>query len=448
MKTARSRVAAAALAASAALAAPLAGAQVVSDCRPVTSGVPEPGAWTIGAKHFATLWATYERIATTADFWPTLVLCESLQPNAAAMTAGRKYAVVMFTGLVRLTGGDADELAAVLSHEFGHLLHGHAERKLRVHNAARRRAIQEAQSSVRAGSDEGDAVMGAVHGYKKSVTAFSRDMEKEADDEGFSLARKAGFNASGLRRLAEKMQSREGPRQPGGYLATHPGWGERVKDSARLETNEGYRERAARAFEARDAAGLRKVVDEWRRDIPDSGAAAFYDAMHAMMTRSGAVESKLDEAVGYFNGEGMSTIAQGYQAERSQASLALCVSLYRQGHKGRALDCLQLLESEDELRRFRELTGWNAFVFVPAAREDTSNLYVSRTAPGAVALTNCKRIATEANLAQARSWRVPAEPKSGAAPAPQMVCSPDLCNCEAASDEQKAAVSRASRPAP
>ena len=423
-------------------------AQLISDCRAVTSGTPEPGAWTVGARQFRTLWEVYERIATTADFWPTLVLCESVAPNAAAIAAGNKYAVVMFTGLLRLTGGDADELAAVMSHEFGHLLHGHAERKQRVHQAAQGRAIREAQRSMQTGAEQGEAVMGAVQGYAKSVTAFSRYAEKEADDEGFSLARKAGYSASGLRRLAEKMQAREGAAARGGYLATHPGWGERVKDSARLEVNEIYRDRAARHFEAKEAAKLRQVVDEWRREVPDSGAAAYYDAMHALMTGNGAAAARLDEAVGYFHGEGLSSIAQAYQAESSHAPLALCVSLYRQGEKARALNCLQLLKNEEELRRFRELTGWNAFVFVPAARPDGSGLYASRVVNGTVALTNCKRIATEANLPVARAWRVPPPAGKPVVEQPQMVCSPDLCNCEAASAEEKEAVSRAARMRP
>ena len=434
------------LALAAGLVSGAASAQLVSDCRRIESGVPEPGAWTVGAKQFATMWEVYERIAKTADFYPTLVLCESVGPNAAAVQVGQRSAVVMFTGLLRLTAGDADELAAVMSHEFGHLLHGHGERKQRVAQAAQGRAIREAQARVRKDGDQENAVLGAVQVYAKSVTAFSRYAEKEADDEGFSLSRKAGYSASGLRRLAEKMQAREGKSAQTSYLSTHPGWGDRVKDSARLELNETYRERAAKHFEAKDAAKLRLVVDEWRKQIPDSGAAAYYDAMHAFMTGSGPATARLDESVGYFYGEGMSSIAQAYQSESSQAPLALCVALYRQGDKSRALNCLQLLKSEDELRQFREITGWNAFVFVPAVRPEGSGLYASRVVDGTVALTNCKRIAAEAHLPAGRAWRVPPPAKgAGPAQAPQQVCSPDMCNCETATDEEKAAVSRASR---
>jgi Zn-dependent protease with chaperone function len=434
-------LAAAAMAATLA-AAPLR-AQLVSDCREVKSGVPEPGAWTLGAAQFRTLWEVYERIAKTADFYPTLVLCESLAPNAGALQVGNRSAVLMFTGLVRLTEGDADELAAVMSHEFGHLLHGHAERKLRVHQAAQSRAIREHARHVQAGADQQEAVTGAVQGYARSVTAFSRYAEKEADDEGFSLSRKAGYSASGLRRLAEKMQQRDGAAQKG-YLATHPGWGDRVKDSARLELNEEFRERALGRFEARDAAGLRRVVEAWRRQVPDSGAAAYYDALHALMTGQGmpAAAARLDEAVGYFHGEGMSSIAQAYQPESSQAPLALCVALYRQGEKGRALNCLQLLKSEEELRQFREMTGWNAFVFVPAVRPDGNGLYASRVVENSVAITNCRRVAEDASLPAVRAWRVPPPPRANGAPRPAMVCSPDLCNCDPASEAEVEAALR------
>ena len=417
-------------------------AQVISDCRPVTSGTPEPGQWTVGAKPFAILWEVYERIAKAADYWPDLWMCESLAAQAAARAD--IGAIMVTTGLLRMTAGDADELAAVVGHEFGHLLHNHAERK----RAALQMAQHQYSRSVARGAVTDKQQLAAVLNAWSGFTAFSRETEREADDEGFSLARRAGYSHAGMRRVFEKMAQKYGSGQSGGYLATHPGLGERVKDSTRLEVNEIYRDRAARHFEAKDTAKLREVVDQWRREVPDSGAAAYYDAMHALMTGNGSAAAKLDEAVGYFHGEGLSSIAQAYQAESSHAPLALCVSLYRQGEKARALNCLQLLKSDEELRQFREITGWNAFVFVPARRDEASSLYASRVVNNTVAMTNCKRVADEASLPLARPWRVP--PPAGNAPSesPQMVCSPDLCNCQALSEAEKEAVSRAARMRP
>ena len=417
--------------------------QVVSDCRQLTSGVPEPGAWTITGKQVATLWDVYERISKAADHAPDLWLCESLMPDARVYVETEVIRVT--TGLVRLFNGDADELAAVIGHEFGHLLHRHGDRQ-RV--AAQIAGNQLRRSMARVSSNK-EAVAATINAIS-TFTAFSREFEKEADDEGFSLALRAGFSHSGARRAFEKFAQRFGTAQRGGYLATHPGLGSRVTASARLELNESFRERAARAFDRRDRNELQAIVHDWRVQVPDSGAGAYYEAMVRLMT-PGSPEAlaKLDEAVGYFHGEGMSRIAQAYQAESSDAVLALCVSLYRKGERARALNCLQLLKTEEDLRQFRQITGWNAFVFVPSAREDSSNLYVSRVTPGAVALTNSKRLADEANLASARAWRVPSQPRgNAAAPAGHMVCSRDLCNCEMASEEEKQAISRASRLAP
>lgn len=414
-------------------------AQIISDCREITSPVPEPGAWTVGAKQFATLWDVYHRIATVADISPDLWLCESVAAQAGAKGDGG--AIMVTTGLLRLTGGDADELASVIGHEFGHIIHAHGERRARMAMQARMR-LQRSLSNAR---DVKEA-HGIVWNAAGNVTAFSRDTEREADEEGFGLARQAGFSHAGMRRMFEKMARKHGAAQ-GGYLASHPGLGDRVKDSGRLEMNETYRERAARHFAAKQADALRKVVDEWRRQIPDSGAAAYYDAMHGLMTGDKAATARLDEAVGYFHGEGLSSIAQAYQVESSQAPLALCVSLYRQGEKGRALDCLQLLKTDEELRQFRAITGWNAFVFVPAASADGSALYASRVVDGTVALTNCKRVAAEANLPVVRAWRVPPSAGKKALQPAQMVCSPDMCSCQEATEEEKAAISRASRPA-
>ena len=391
--------------------------------------------WGIPAKHIDNLYDALRGISRASGLSPALLLCRLEILQAVSINTSEGQMVAVAAGMMRLTGGDTDELAAVLGHEFGHFIHDHGVKKWRVRQNTITQIGEELNQLLRSGMDEESAIRIAGDHALPALGrqyAFYRDTEREADDEGFTLAQRAGFQQSGQRRFAEKMMKVPGAFSEG-FLADHPGWGERYGFSARLELNEDYRRKAEAQFKAKQVWLLRTTVDRWIKDIPDSGAAAYYHGLHLLMTRqvSDLVSEAFEDAVTFFD-EGLSKAGQKYQSEINVATLALCVSLYREDKKVAALHCLQKLKSDEEVDLFRRVTGWTNFVLMPRSTitpRGPGNLYGSRSPEDHVILTNCPHIAQERGLKDIRPWRGLRDARDTKPPADAMVCSPDFCNC-------------------
>ena len=153
-------------------------------------------------------------------------------PNAFADAQDN---VQMTGGIVRISGSD-DEVAAVLAHEFAHVMYGHVESKMS--NALVGLAIA-GGIALAVGSD------GSVHdqqrsedilrlGYGIGSQAYSPEMEIEADRTAIYILRKAGYQTTAMRDsiirlsridLAHKHGSNS---QRVGFLQTHPSSDRRI----------------------------------------------------------------------------------------------------------------------------------------------------------------------------------------------------------------------------
>jgi predicted Zn-dependent protease len=149
------------------------------------------------------------------------------EPNAFALPGG----FIFVTGsLVELCNRDEDELAFILGHEMAHVIRGHAMKRI-ISNSA----INIASRSV--------LTRGRLAGWIQKTgiqfleSAYSQDLESEADKLGILLSDAAGFNPEGsirlLRRLAElnHSNSRTGL---GNYFSSHPAFEERICNIRRL----------------------------------------------------------------------------------------------------------------------------------------------------------------------------------------------------------------------
>jgi len=289
-------------------------------------------------------------------------------------------------------------------------------------------AKRQAGGLVRGGVAVNDAIDAAKDLFKDRVTDFSRAAEREADDQGFALTQVAGFDPSGARRFFERMEKLQGAEQKG-WFATHPGWKERVAYSTTLETNESFRRLAE--LHRKDTKELRRIVGEWERAMPGSGAAAYYRSwMLAQSNQPPAVvATALEDAVLNFDGDGLSAAGQSHQPERTAATLALCVALFNEGRKQNAFSCARRLYPDD-LEEFKKITGWDNLIMVGPRQERRGSLYGARS-EGTVTLMNCKRDAEGAGLQPVRSWKGMRAARPGAPETLEaQVCSPDLCNCE------------------
>lgn len=415
---------------------------VPSNCRAMDAGNHKSfeSAWGIPLAWLAMTQDVYQRISVGIGLVPALHLCNDPAINAVAVdTPGERVprVIAVNTGLLTFVGGDADQLAAVMGHEFAHLSLRHRARKTAAYEAHAHEVARDWARAVVRGSREGETALRAQFEMVMRARSVDRDAEREADDKGFSLAVSAGFNPAGARKFYQKWFQTQETRKVASYLDTHPGLGERSGYSARLERNEAFRLDAERAFTARDSRRLGNVVERWIAEVPDSGAAAYYAGMYLLMTgkRQSLVSEALEDAVTFFDGEGLSRLSQEDQYEARMAALSLCVSLHKEGKRQPTLNCLQRLRHPEDVEQFRVATGWRDFILVPSRNEGVSArpLFASQEGDREVFMTNCSHVARERGMKDVRSWRGMREGRGAASPASgsgMMLCNPRTCDCE------------------
>ncbi|RYG43230.1 hypothetical protein EON79_17385 [bacterium] len=144
---------------------------------------------------------------------------ESKEINAFALPGGP---VFFYTGILDRMKTE-DEIAGVMGHEMTHVL--------REHWAYAVRDQQKKQGLLALG-----AVFGAPSGILQGASllssmtdlSFSRNHESQADEGGFNLMSKTGYNPEGMVdvfRMLSSLGGRNGPE----FLSTHPDPGNRVK---------------------------------------------------------------------------------------------------------------------------------------------------------------------------------------------------------------------------
>jgi Zn-dependent protease with chaperone function len=135
-------------------------------------------------------------------------------PNALTLPDRR---ILLTDELVALLKDDEDALMAVLAHEAGHLRRRHLMRRL-VHDGATGAAMM--------------ALFGDASGMLAALPAimlgasYSRDVEREADEEAASLLLANGLAPAKLADALEKLAS--GRKDPPLWLSTHPPTPERI----------------------------------------------------------------------------------------------------------------------------------------------------------------------------------------------------------------------------
>ena len=131
--------------------------------------------------------------------------------NAFALPGGQ---IVIAEGLL-LAAGSPDEVAGVLAHEMGHVLHRHSTAAI----------IKGLGLAFLFGAMLGDLGIGVVSGAGEILVGlgFRREAEAEADEEAFALLERAGLNGHGLADFFERMEAGTGDGPAAlRFLSTHP----------------------------------------------------------------------------------------------------------------------------------------------------------------------------------------------------------------------------------
>ena len=165
--------------------------------------------------------------ADTALLFPyEAFLVRDRSVNAFALPGGY---VGVHLGLIALTA-TADELASVLAHELSHVTQRHIARSISAQsrNSTLGLAAMLLGLLVASRASSPDAAQAAIVGGQAAMAQtqlnFSRDMEREADRNGFSLLGQAGFAQAGMAGMFDKLEQNSRLNDSGGfpYLRSHP----------------------------------------------------------------------------------------------------------------------------------------------------------------------------------------------------------------------------------
>lgn len=139
------------------------------------------------------------------------------EPNAFATDQGE---IAITEGLLERLDG-RDEIAFVLAHELAHLLKGHSRNLER--NPTR---LERLRTEVERGL--GRSVVGTgLNLLLNAVTSYySREREREADEEAVRLMAKAGFNPAAAERALKRLGKEEGLLS---WFRSHPFLAERLE---------------------------------------------------------------------------------------------------------------------------------------------------------------------------------------------------------------------------
>lgn len=152
------------------------------------------------------------RLAPAASPYRFVVRVVDLEMvNAFALPGGR---ILITEGLLRFAESP-DEVAGVLAHEMGHVLHRHSTAAM----------VEALGLAFLFGAMLGDFGTGAVGSGAETLVGlrFRREAETEADERGIDLLGRAGLSSRGLADFFERIQRKAG----GGsrvlrLLSTHP----------------------------------------------------------------------------------------------------------------------------------------------------------------------------------------------------------------------------------
>lgn len=155
-----------------------------------------------------------ERLTAGSRYQYRWYLARDNSINAFAIPGG---VVVVHSGLIA-AAGSAEELAGVLAHEVQHVEQRHSLRAM----------AQSLGVSAALGMIFGDLSSMTQIAAGLSQLSYSREAEREADQEGLKALRTARINPEGMPRMFETLQREAGDLQPPALLSSHPATAERL----------------------------------------------------------------------------------------------------------------------------------------------------------------------------------------------------------------------------
>ncbi len=196
------------------------------------------------------LGSTIARTADPRDIPYSFYVVNTAEVNAFAVPGGHVY---LFRGLIERTE-NLSELAGVVAHEVAHVVERHGIEQWR---RAQQAQMGLALASILLGGIPDPAAVAIELGAAGVFAGYSRDAEREADEEAVDYLVEVGIHPEGLVTFFEKLLE-ERRREPGAleqFFATHP------TTEERMENTRGH----IAAIPADQLAGLQQDSDAFQQ---------------------------------------------------------------------------------------------------------------------------------------------------------------------------------------
>lgn len=341
-------------------------------------------------KNISAFISVFDRISRVASSKATLLYCDSNVFNASAEKLDGFEIVKITKGMVEQLR-DENEIAMIIGHEFAHLQLDHKEIKQEAIKAVDPLALAAGQDKLQKTGDLKQAQN--VYAAIKTMDLFklSRDLERQADEKGFSLAYTlGGYDSNGAKTLTFRMAQLSPIERPS-FLSTHPGFVERHEKAGVLSANQKYLESAKKLHKEKRWKELATWVDQWIREAPDSGAAWYYKGLLLVRAKKpiAQVASTFEKSVSRYVGKNsLGALAQEDQEEASLAWLNLCVALYDEGYSYESANCSRRITHHKHLALYKKRTFGEAFVVAGPEIQRTDSLWAVQSEDGSKFLTN------------------------------------------------------------
>jgi predicted Zn-dependent protease len=148
------------------------------------------------------------------------------EPNAFALPGGF---IFVTQSLVELCRYDKNEIACILGHEMAHIIRGHAMNRI-------------VSNSAIAAASRAAPIRGVLSGWLRKVgvqflqSAYSKDLESEADRLGVKLVAAAGYEPDACVQLFTRLAKLKTPPDDfdlGSYFSSHPPFKVRIENIKR-----------------------------------------------------------------------------------------------------------------------------------------------------------------------------------------------------------------------
>ena len=182
------------------------------------------------AKGTAALNALTARLAKTVNtpYKIDVSVMDSKVVNAFAVPGGR---IVLFRGLID-KATSPEEVAGVLAHELAHVVERHPTQAM-VTSIGWSAVL----SAFTGGASMSNEVLARLAAHL-ATSAYSRDLETEADAQGVAMLNDAGIGSAGLVRFFKALEKKEFKGLEAlEYLSSHPLTGDRIDAIEKLPQN-------------------------------------------------------------------------------------------------------------------------------------------------------------------------------------------------------------------